>query len=77
MLAGIQKAGGIGSLKKVDPNLVRDRSAALVPGSADAVSPGPSSPPPGATSGGSVMNSLAAALEKRKQKVSQSGKYLS
>lgn len=72
LLAGIQKAGGIGSLKKVDASLVRDRSAALVPGSADNASPGPSSPPPGATGGGSVMDSLAAALEKRKQKVSQS-----
>ena len=76
MLAGIQKAGGIGALKKVDPTLVRDRSAALVPGSADASSPGPASPPGATGGGGSVMDSLAAALAQRKQKVSTSGKYL-
>lgn len=77
MLAGIQKAGGIGALKKVDPSLVRDRSAALVPGGADASSPGPASPSSGAPGGGgSVMDSLAAALAQRKQKVSTSGMFM-
>jgi len=52
LLAGIQKAGGIGALKKVDPTKVRDRSAAIVPGSSDTGPAGSGLPPAGATSGG-------------------------
>ena len=77
LLAGIQKAGGIGALKKVDRSLVRDRSAALVPGGADTGPAGSGLPPAGATSGeGGLANALADALEKRKKKVSTSGKLL-
>lgn len=78
LLAGIQKAGGIGALKKVDPSKVRDRSAAMVPGSADTGPAGSGLPPAGATGGadGGLAGALAAALNKRKQKVSASGKLL-
>lgn len=78
MLADINKAGGIGALKKVDPSQVRDRSAALVPGGADTGPAGSGLPPAGATSGadGGLAGALAAALNKRKQKVSASGKLL-
>ncbi|PMD54704.1 WH1-domain-containing protein [Hyaloscypha bicolor E] len=73
LLAGIQKAGGIGALKKVDRSLVRDRSGALVPGGADTGPAGSGLPPAGATSGeGGLANALADALEKRKKKVSTS-----
>jgi hypothetical protein len=76
LLAGIQKAGGIGALKKVDPSQVRDRSAALSPAPTDTGPAGSGLPPAGASSGGgSVMDSLAAALAQRKQKVSASGKH--
>lgn len=75
MLADIQKAGGIGALKKVDRSLVRDRSAAQVPGG----DPGPA-PPSGAppTPGGApnMADALAAALQKRKEKVSRSGESI-
>ncbi|KAE8450323.1 hypothetical protein EG329_006751 [Mollisiaceae sp. DMI_Dod_QoI] len=73
LLAGIQKAGGIGALKKVDRSLVRDRSAAIVPGGADTGPAGSGLPPAGATGGGGgLADALAAALNKRKQKVSAS-----
>jgi Wiskott-Aldrich syndrome protein len=76
-LAGIQKAGGIGALKKVDRSLVRDRSAAIVPGGADTGPAGSGLPPVGATGGadGGLAGALAAALENRKKKVSASGKF--
>jgi neural Wiskott-Aldrich syndrome protein len=77
LLAGIQKAGGIGSLKKVDPSQVRDRSGAVVPGSADTGPAGSGLPPARVSSGGgSVMDSLAAALAERNKKVSASGKCI-
>ncbi|PMD27783.1 WH1-domain-containing protein [Hyaloscypha hepaticicola] len=73
LLAGIQKAGGIGALKKVDRSLVRDRSGAMVPGGADTGPAGSGLPPAGASSGeGGLANALADALEKRKKKVSTS-----
>lgn len=78
LLAGIQKAGGIGALKKVDRSLVRDRSAAAVPGSTDS-GPAGSGLPPGGASGaadGGLAGALAAALNQRKKKVSASGKFL-
>ncbi|TGO85704.1 hypothetical protein BPOR_0372g00080 [Botrytis porri] len=75
LMANIQKAGGIGALKKVDRSLVRDRSAAAVPG-ADTGPAGSGLPPAGASSGGGggggLADALAAALNKRKQKVSAS-----
>jgi len=72
-LAGIQKAGGIGALKKVDRSLVRDRSGAMVPGGADTGPAGSGLPPAGANGGGGgLADALAAALNKRKQKVSTS-----
>lgn len=78
LLAGIQKAGGIGALKKVDRSQVRDRSAAIVPGGADTGPAGSGLPPAGASGGadGGLAGALAAALNKRKQKVSASGKFL-
>ncbi|KAE9380189.1 WH1-domain-containing protein [Stipitochalara longipes BDJ] len=73
LLAGIQKAGGIGALKKVDRSLVRDRSGAMVPGGTDTGPAGSGLPPVGASSGeGGLANALADALEKRKKKVSTS-----
>ncbi len=76
LLAGIQKAGGIGALKKVDRSLVRDRSAAAVPGASDTGPAGSGLPPAGASGSadGGLAGALAAALNKRKQKVSASGK---
>jgi neural Wiskott-Aldrich syndrome protein len=73
MLGDIQKAGGIGSLKKVDRSQIRDRSAAQVGGSSDSAPPTGASPAPG---GGppAMADALAAALQKRKEKVSKSGK---
>lgn len=72
-MANIQKAGGIGALKKVDRSQIRDRSAAAVPG-ADTGPAGSGLPPAGASSGGGggLADALAAALNKRKQKVSAS-----
>lgn len=79
LLAGIQKAGGVGSLKKVDRSQIRDRSAAQVGGSSDTGPHGSGLPPAGATAGaggGGMADALAAALQKRKEKVSRSGKFL-
>lgn len=76
MLADIHKAGGIGALKKVDRSKIRDRSSAQVGGSGDTGASGPS--PPGAApgaGGGGMADALAAALQKRKEKVSRSGTY--
>lgn len=75
MLDGIQKAGGIASLKKVDRSQIRDRSAAPIPGS-DTGPHGSGLPPAGAApsggGGGGMADALAAALQKRKQKVRDS-----
>lgn len=79
VLDGIQKAGGIGSLKKVDRTQIRDRSSAQVGGAAaaDTGPHGSGLPPagvaPGAGGGGGMADALAAALQKRKEKVSRSG----
>jgi len=73
-MANIQKAGGIGALKKVDRSQIRDRSQAMVPGS-DTGPAGSGLPPAGASGGGAdggLAGALAAALNKRKQKVSAS-----
>lgn len=70
LLGDIQKAGGIGALKKVDRSQINDRSAASVGGSSSA-GPGPSASLPG----GGMANALAAALQKRKDKVSKSGMF--
>ncbi|KAK8032904.1 WASP-like pretein las17p [Apiospora marii] len=74
MLGDIQKAGGIGALKKVDRSQIRDRSAATVGGSGDTGPHGSGLPPAGVSSGGGggMADALAAALQKRKQKVSDS-----
>lgn len=72
LLAGIQKAGGISSLKKVDKSQVRDRSAAMVPGGANETGPANSGATPSG-GGGGLADALASALEKRKKKVSASG----
>lgn len=81
MLAGIQNAGGIRALKKVDRTQIRDRSEAQVGGrSADTGPAGSGLPPAGATGGGgNVAGSLAlmVELQKRKEKVSKSGMFLS
>ncbi|KJK75662.1 hypothetical protein H634G_09026 [Metarhizium anisopliae BRIP 53293] len=73
MLGDIQKAGGIGSLKKVDRTQIRDRSAAQVGAGGDS---GGAGPPAGAVAaaggGGGMADALAAALKKRKDKVSKS-----
>ena len=82
MLAGIQKAGGIGSLKKVDKSQIRDRSGAAVPGN-DTGPHGSGLPPAGmaAAAGGAAVgavgavtmaDALAAALNERNKKVSAS-----
>lgn len=80
MLDGIQKAGGIGALKKVDRSQIRDRSSAQVGGNSDTGPHGSGLPPagvaPGAGGGGGMADALAAALQKRKEKVSRSGKFL-
>ena len=76
MLGDIQKAGGIGALKKIDKTQIRDRSAAQVGGE----SGGSAGPPAGAVpagGGGGMADALAAALKKRKDKVSKSGKQTS
>ncbi|POS84515.1 hypothetical protein EPUL_002103, partial [Erysiphe pulchra] len=70
LLAGIQKAGGIGCLKKVDPSKIRDRSQAIVPGSSENKSSGTEGANLGADGG--LAGALAAALNKRKKKVSTS-----
>ena len=77
MLADIQNAGGIGALKKVDRSQIRDRSQAQVGGGGEGGSAAPP-PPPGAPGGAPNMaDALAAALQKRKEKVSRSGKLWS
>lgn len=76
MLDGIQKAGGIASLKKVDRSQIRDRSGAQVGGS-DTGPHGSGLPPAGVSSGGAEGNmadALAKALQMRKSKVRDSGK---
>ncbi|KAI1399889.1 hypothetical protein F4819DRAFT_497700 [Hypoxylon fuscum] len=76
MLDGIQKAGGIGALKKVDRTQIRDRSAATVGGaSADTGPHGSGLPPAGVApggGGGGMADALAAALQKRKERVRDS-----
>lgn len=70
LLAGIQNAGGIKALKKVDRSQVRDRSAAMVPGQESSV---PAAPNPTSSGGGGLGDALAAALAQRNKKVSASG----
>ena len=79
LLDSIQKAGGIHSLKKVDRSQIRDRSAATVGGGGggDTGPHGSGLPPAGVGHAGantSMADALAAALQKRKEKVSKSGK---
>ncbi|KAF4124585.1 Wiskott-Aldrich syndrome protein [Geosmithia morbida] len=69
MLGDIQKAGGIGALKKVDRSQIRDRSGAQVGDTASSAAPAGGAP--GAPQGG-MADALAAALQKRKEKVSRS-----
>jgi neural Wiskott-Aldrich syndrome protein len=81
MLDSIQKAGGIGALKKVDKTQIRDRSAATVGGGGGGGDTGPHGsglPPAGVAPGpqGGMADVLAAALAKRNQKVSASGEYI-
>lgn len=61
----------------MDRSLVRDRSAAAVPGSTDSGPAGSGLPPGGATGAadGGLAGALAAALNQRKKKVSASGKF--
>ncbi|KAF9879409.1 hypothetical protein CkaCkLH20_02952 [Colletotrichum karsti] len=74
VLGDIQKAGGIKALKKVDRSQIRDRSGASVGGSSDTGPHGSGLPPAGVApgGGGDMANALAAALQKRKAKVSNS-----
>ncbi|CAM1502133.1 Fc.00g041170.m01.CDS01 [Cosmosporella sp. VM-42] len=74
VLGDIQKAGGIGALKKVDRSKIRDRSSAQVGGSTDTGPHGSGLPPTGVGAGGGngMADALAAALQKRKEKVSRS-----
>lgn len=78
MLGDIQKAGGIGGLRKVDKSEIRDRSSVQGGGgdsggggSATAAAAGGAA----AGGGGSMADALAAALQKRKDKVAKSGKF--
>ncbi|WYZ39273.1 hypothetical protein EsH8_III_001187 [Colletotrichum jinshuiense] len=73
VLGDIQKAGGIKALKKVDRTQIRDRSSASVGGSSDTGPHGSGLPPSGVApgGGGDMANALAAALQKRKEKVSR------
>lgn len=77
MLGDIQKAGGIGSLKKVDKNQIRDRSSAQVGGAGDSGGSAAAAAGGGGGGGGpgGMGDALAAALQKRKDKVSKSGEY--
>jgi Wiskott-Aldrich syndrome protein len=83
VLDGIRGAGGIGALKKVDRSQIRDRSGATVAGggAGDTGPHGSGLPPagvaPGAGGGGGMADALAAALQKRKEKVSRSGELFS
>ncbi|KAI0838245.1 hypothetical protein F5Y06DRAFT_53278 [Hypoxylon sp. FL0890] len=74
VLDSIQKAGGIGSLKKVDRSQIRDRSAATVGGGSDTGPHGSGLPPAGIApgGGGGMADALAAALQKRKERVRDS-----
>ncbi|PSS03222.1 hypothetical protein BD289DRAFT_449620 [Coniella lustricola] len=75
MLAGIQQAGGIAALKKVDRTQIRDRSQAQVGGGGGDTGPhGSGLPPAGVTPGGGndMASALASALAARKNKVSHS-----
>ncbi|PKS09454.1 hypothetical protein jhhlp_004070 [Lomentospora prolificans] len=76
LLDSIHKAGGVSGLKKVDRSQIRDRSGAAVgSGGGDTGPHGSGLPPAGvAPSGanGSMADALAAALQKRKEKVSKS-----
>jgi neural Wiskott-Aldrich syndrome protein len=80
MLAGIQSAGGIKALKKVDRSQIRDRSGALIgSGGGDTGPHGSGLPPAGITPGapgGGMADALAEALQKRKAKVRDSGKFV-
>ncbi len=79
MLDSIQRAGGINSLKKVDRSQIRDRSGATVAGGGGDTGPHGSGLPPAGIApgggGGGMADALAAALQKRKQKVSYSGMF--
>ena len=75
MLGDIQKAGGINSLKKVDRTQIRDRSNAQVAGGGDSGPPPGGAPAAPGAGGGGMADALAAALQKRKEKVSRSGKF--
>lgn len=78
MLGDIQKVGGIGGLKKVDRSQIRDRSEAQVGGAGDSGGGAAAAAGAGAAAagGGGMADALAAALQKRKEKVSRSGKSL-
>ncbi|OTB11007.1 hypothetical protein K445DRAFT_69197 [Daldinia sp. EC12] len=70
---------GIASLKKVDRSQIRDRSAAAVGGGSDTGPHGSGLPPAGIApggAGGGMADALAAALQKRKERVRDSGKFL-
>lgn len=76
VLASIRASGGIGGgrLKRVSDAERRDRSAALAPGATDGAAGARGSlPAPNASAEGGLAGALAAALEKRKAKVSASG----
>lgn len=74
LLSGIQAAGGIKALKKVDRTKVRDRSTPMVPGAEDSGPAGSGMPPAAnAGGGGGMQDALAAALAKRKKKIVDSG----
>jgi Wiskott-Aldrich syndrome protein len=81
MLDSIRGAGGIGALKKVDRSQIRDRSAATVGGGGGDTGPHGSGLPPAGVApggaGGGMADALAAALQKRKEKVSRSGECFS
>lgn len=71
-MGDIQNAGGIRALKKVDRTKIRDRSGAQVGDSGG--SSGAPAAGGAAGGGGGMADALAAALQKRKEKVSRSGK---
>lgn len=76
LLAAIRGTGGAGSgsLRKVKDTEKKDRSAAMVPGTA---SDSPAAPSGGGTPAGGLAGALQDALAKRKQKVSGSGMLFS
>ncbi|RGP62678.1 wiskott-aldrich syndrome, partial [Fusarium longipes] len=69
MLAGIQQAGGIHSLKKVDRSQIRDRSGAQIGGSDVGGNSATASAVSASGGGGGMADALAAALQKRKEKM--------